>query len=324
MSAFARQVDVDTTIIHEAADWLVMMQSGEMGDEAQSAFMRWQTQSPAHISAWGRAEAMLQTFSDVPAQIGRSTLKQSINISRRKNLKILGIMCMAAPAIWALSRHGGLTEWTADYRTATGEQKTIDLEDGTRVVMNTASAINIAYTASVRNIVLLSGEILITTGKKHHGTDRPFTVTTPQGTARALGTRFTVREITDAQTRIDVFQGAVEISPVNSTQKWLVEQGGQMVYMASRADNTGAADAGNHFWEDGMLLAKSMRMDTLISELARYRKGVLRCDPAVADLIVSGAFPIGDTQKSLDLLRKTMPVSIRSRTAYWVIVGPIN
>jgi len=56
--------------------------------------------------------------------------------------------------------------------------------------------------------------------------------------------------------------------------------------------------------------------------LARYRRGVLRCDPAVADLRVSGAFPLADIDGSLRLLEKTLPVRISHVTPFWTTVAP--
>lgn len=63
-----------------------------------------------------------------------------------------------------------------------------------------------------------------------------------------------------------------------------------------------------------------MRLDALVAELSRYRGGVLRCDPAVGALRVSGAFPLRDTDASLALLAKTLPVRIGGITRYWTVV----
>ena len=54
----------------------------------------------------------------------------------------------------------------------------------------------------------------------------------------------------------------------------------------------------------------------------RYRPGLLRCDPAVAPLRVSGAFQLHDTDAVLAALPATLPVSVRYRTSYWVTIGP--
>src|SRR5690606_11580505 len=88
-------------------------------------------------------------------------------------------------------RHAHTAGWTADYRTATGEQRRSVLADGTQLQLNTASAVDVAYDANSRRLVLREGEILITTAPDPAG--RPFFVQTPQGIVQALGTRFSVR-----------------------------------------------------------------------------------------------------------------------------------
>jgi transmembrane sensor len=63
-----------------------------------------------------------------------------------------------------------------------------------------------------------------------------------------------------------------------------------------------------------------MPLGEWVAELGRYRRGVLRCDPAVAGLRVSGAFPLDDTDRALQLLADTFPVRHVWRTRYWVSV----
>ena len=72
----------------------------------------------------------------------------------------------------------------------------------------------------------------------------------------------------------------------------------------------------------GTLLAKDMPLGEVIAELARYRPGVLRCDPAVAGMPVSGALSLTDTDAALDLLARSLPLRIERRTRYWVSFGP--
>ncbi|HBD34979.1 MAG TPA: histidine kinase, partial [Cupriavidus sp.] len=57
-----------------------------------------------------------------------------------------------------------------------------------------------------------------------------------------------------------------------------------------------------------------------LAEVDRYRPGRLRCAPDVADLRVSGTFPIADTDRILDALRTALPVRIQFLTRYWTTV----
>lgn len=320
---FGQQANTHAAIIGEAADWLILLQCGEMTPEKQLAFTRWQTQSPAHEHVWQRAEGILGVFAIVPARIGRETFAAAAHMSRRRSLQILGVICVGGPLVWGAARQMHVDAWTADCQTATGEQQHIDLDDGTRVVLNTASAVNIAYTPTRREIKLVKGEILVTSGKDTSPVYRPLVVSTPQGTARALGTHFTVRQIDRTHTMVDVFEGAVEVTPVDAGRSWQVPTGGQLVFGTHGMTSTSAANSSHATWASGMLLVQSMRLDALVAELNRYRSGWLRCDPEVGSLLVSGAFPVRDTEHSLKLLLKTMPVTVRRLTDYWVSVGPL-
>ena len=94
----------------------------------------------------------------------------------------------------------------------------------------------------------------------------------------------------------------------------------QTVFDAGQVGAATDADAGQASWEHGMLAATNWRLADLVDELARYRRGFLRCDPAVADLRVSGAFPLHGIDAGLRLLEKTLPVRISRITPYWVSV----
>ncbi len=73
-------------------------------------------------------------------------------------------------------------------------------------------------------------------------------------------------------------------------------------------------------WTEGMIIASGMRLQDFLSELSRYRRGRLSCDPAIADLRVSGTYPLNDTDKILSALRKTLPIDVHFLTRYWVTV----
>jgi transmembrane sensor len=126
-----------------------------------------------------------------------------------------------------------------------------------------------------------------------------------------------------ASIRVAVFDGAVEIRPQDAGAAAVVLPAGQQtVFNAHAVEPQAAVDAGAASWEQGMLAVRNGRLADLVDELARYRRGVLRCDPAVADLRVSGAFPLADIDGSLRLLEKTLPVRISRVTPFWTTVAP--
>lgn len=72
-----------------------------------------------------------------------------------------------------------------------------------------------------------------------------------------------------------------------------------------------------------MLYAERMPLPDFVAELARYRPGILRCDPALAALTVSGAFQLDDTDAALRALAATLPLRVDTRSRYWVTLTPL-
>ncbi len=317
----------DTTLLKEAADWVMDLRYGGPAERDAEAFERWRQQSPAHGEAWARAEAVMGSFAQLPAGIGKNalgSLQQQQRTRRRRSLQLLGALLVAAPAGWLAWRQAPWQEWSADVATATGERRTLQLADGTQLVLNTATAVDIAFTATERRVHLRAGEILVTTGHADPSpTHRPFTVQTAQGSVQALGTRFSVRQLDGAQgtSRVAVFEQAVQVHTDSGATRTL-RAGEQADFTATAVQAAVPVDASAALWEQGMLLARGMRLADVLAEMARHRSGVLRCHPAVADLQVSGAIALGDTDMALALLERSLPVRVERLTKYWVTVGP--
>ncbi|MGH8487252.1 MAG: FecR domain-containing protein, partial [Pseudomonas sp.] len=167
---------------------------------------------------------------------------------------------------------------------------------------------------------LYRGEIMVQTASDLHA--RPFEVHTAEGRVRALGTRFSVRS-EEGSSQVSVLQHAVEIRPVDSPLLMLRMDAGQSVSFNQRQIGTAhPAAPGTGAWTQGMLTVIEWRLADFISELRRYRPGVLRCAEAIADLRLSGAFRIDDTDTILENLSASLPVNVRYLTRYWVSIEP--
>lgn len=315
---------IDPAILGEAADWLVQLQSGEATEEDHRRVQAWCQRSAQHAQAWQRAQAILGDFQTLPTPIAGETLRRLSHqgaLNRRQAMHRLGLLLLAAPAAWLAWRETPWQQWTADARTAVGEQRPLTLADGTRVLLNTDSAIDIRFDARQRRIDLLAGEILVASAADPATPPRPLLVRTLHGHAQALGTRFTVR-VDGPLTRVAVLEGAVEAQPLHGAGHLLLKAGERTEFDSAQVQPASPLDAGDLAWEHGMLLARDMRLADLLQELGRYRPGVLRCHPAVRELKVSGAFPLADSDASLRLLGDTLPVAIHGLTRYWVTVEP--
>lgn len=303
----------DNPLLDEAAEWLVALHAGAISTETRQAWMAWRARSPAHEHAWQRAERLMARLGDMPAALAMPALDRPR--ARRAALAKLAALLAVAPAAWGAWRWSDAEGWTADYRSATGERRDIRLDDGTRLTLNTGSAVDIRYDASQRTVLLRAGEIHIETA----GDARPFEVRTRDGVLRALGTRFNVRQ-QDDHTRLAVQEGAVRVT---TSQDLRVVQAGEQADVSARGIDAAPLDPAATAWTQGMLLADGQALGDVVAELARYRRGVVRCDPAVARLRVSGTFPLADTDRALAMLAATYPVAIASRLGgYWILVGP--
>lgn len=132
--------------------------------------------------------------------------------------------------------------------------------------------------------------------------------------------RLNVRQFND-HTQLTVFDGTVDIMP--SSYRGLplsVETARQVNFTRKGWDTPLAADTNSGAWADGVLVAAHMRLEDFLAELGRYRRGQLNCDPQVANLLLSGSYPLDDSERILDLLEVSLPVKVRRFTRYWVTV----
>lgn len=309
---------IDRRIAREAAGWFVRLQNRSACAAEHAAGAKWRAQHADHERAWQLAERFSDRAQQLAGGAERAALERPLGLERRQLLKILGALIVAAPL--GLAAHRGLPwrEWQADERTATGEQRTLQLPDGATIRLNTGSAVDIAYDDSVRRVRLIAGEMLVEAPRGH--ARQPFLVDTAEAQITLLGSRLLVRQFLHS-TYLAALEGAALVRPWQSTgDNSLVRlAAGQQTFVNSLAAEPSVALAQNRLdWLSGVLRAEKMRLDDFVAELARYRPGLLRCDPAVAGLLISGAFQLRDTDQILRALSQTLPVSIHYRTPYWV------
>jgi transmembrane sensor len=317
-------------VLDEAAEWLMRLHDSAATDADRRACERWRQGHPDHARAWARAELLMNKFGGLPSALAMPSLARPANaLGRRAAVGRLAALLAAVPAGWLGWQLAGERGWTAEHRTATGERRELRLADGTRLVLNTASAVDVRFDAAQRLVVLHAGEILVATAPDTAAVHRPFRVATGSGTMEALGTRFSVRKedgathiATHIATHVAVFEGAVRIAPRGAASR-VLSAGQQARFRADAIDAFTPADEAGVAWAQGMLLADGMRLADFAAELSRYRPGALQCDAAVANLRISGAFPLDDTDRVLRMLVSTYPVDAVTRLrGWWVTLVP--
>jgi transmembrane sensor len=309
---------VSAQVLDAAIAWQLSLDSGNAVE--REAFAKWHAAHEEHARAWRQLGMLDQRFS-VASGPARTALLQSRESIRRRVRKLgsglASIVAVIGLALFAGDRYLPIDYWLADQRTATGEQRILRLTDGTLINLNTHSAVDVRFDEKQRLIVLQEGEILVETG---HGDARPFIVETREGSMRALGTRFLVKR-EDEGTRLSVLKSAVAAHPESSPEEQILREGQQVLMRSNGLGPIIALNLGADAWTRGMLVVDNARLEDLVQELARYRRGHLGVTPEVADLRITGSFPLNDTEKALSALLPTLPVQIEQHTPWWVTVA---
>ncbi|UMZ12274.1 FecR domain-containing protein [Pseudomonas sp. MPFS] len=310
------QAPIDPAVVEQASEWLMLHWNGELDAAQREAFAAWQQADSEHRRAWQRLQQLQRTLGSVPEHSSHVLLAQPVDHQRRAALKVLGLLLVAGGSGYLVQ---GSQPWRAAFagqRTATGEIRHLTLDDGSLLELNSASAVDVLFSASERRIRLVQGEILLTSGHD----PRPLIVETPAGDIQALGTRFAVREL-DGGTRIDLYEGALRVSPRHAPALQL-NAGERLWFRADQVSARQPAQLNASSWSQGRLVAERQPLGQFVAELARYRPGILRCDEQVAGLLLTGVFPLADSDEVLAALERSLPVQVHRVTRYWVTLKP--
>ncbi|MCU0122293.1 FecR family protein [Pseudomonas sp. B2M1-30] len=322
--SLGRRAEPQPQVVKQAIHWLLRLRNNHGNSRLNHQCEQWRAEHHEHELAWQRVQTLqaelTHNLRSVPgAQVAFNTLENSAQgLGRRQALKLLSGALLMGSAAWLARDTAAWQQWSADYATATGERRAFQLPDGTRLELNTASAVDLDYTAQQRLIRLNRGEIIVTCGGADEGApfERPLRVQDRHGTYEPFNARFILRQEGDC-TRLSVTGGRVAIHSSHSAsidvlagQSYLVDR--HQARPAPPLDMEAGA------WIDGLIVTRNMRLADFLNEVARYRHGLLNCASQVADLRLSGVFRLEDTDKLLAILPQTLPVQVRYRTRWWV------
>ncbi|HEX8543017.1 MAG TPA: FecR domain-containing protein [Pseudomonas sp.] len=300
-------------VAEDAAYWLVLLESGAASDEDRAQLQRWREQCPSHEQTWQKAQGLRGRFSALPGELALASLDRPA-LGRRTVLKRTLIVAALLPGGWLLSQHAPVAAWRADLRTVAGERKELRLPDGSLLQLDTASAVNIDV--ATRSLALIEGELALNMAAN----TAAIAIETPAGRILANDAELCVR-LDGKGCRISVWRGSVDLFPQNGMSVRL--HGGQQTTMnASSVAPLHSFDTRQPGWREGVLSVENQPLGLFLAELSRYRPGVLRWEPALDALKVTGTFRLDDTDKILLLLAASLPVQVQTRTRYWVTLTP--
>ena len=298
--------------VRAAAQWLALLESGTANERDRANLQRWRDSCVSHEQAWQKAQALRQRFADLPSALALKSLDRP-DPGRRMALKrALGAVALV-PAAWLISRQLPLDVWRADLHTVTGERKQVQLADGSSLQLNTASAVDVDLQS--RRLKLIEGELSLKVPSAS-----PLTIQTKFGQIIVSQSEICVRQQARG-CRVSVYSGAVQLQPLRGPVLAL-RSGQQISLQATGVGPISPFDVLAPGWREGMLMAKNQPLGDFLRELGNYRPGVLRWEPELEALRVTGSFRLDDTDRVLALLAASLPLEVHSRTRYWVTLLP--
>lgn len=299
---------VPNGINQEAADWFARLDSGEITASEMERFERWRADQPAHATAFAKMEAAWEAMDadmlhPMPPVRGIRAGRRDRRIPHppRSRIRAWTGGAIAASLVCAVTFATDLPlRFRSDALTATGEVRSIALPDGSIATLDTATAI--AFDAQGRNVRLLKGQAAFRVAP-HAG--RPFSVTSGDIVATALGTRFIVRHLRD-ETDVAVTEHSVRMA--SNRQSVIVREGEFARY---RPDAIGAphgiVTADVDSWTRGRIRVVNRPLGEVVAELSRYHAGYIRLlGDDIARRPVSGTFDIGDPVAAIDTIQSTL------------------
>ena len=307
-------------VIDNATRWIVLLRSGHASEADWQAYRQWRAQDPRHEQLCAQLETRLGVFKVPIAQgVSGKVLQQALSTpgtSRRKLLQgALACTGVALGASLLVSQRTTLGELTADVSTGTAERRTVSLPDGSELFLNAKSAVDLDFSGPHRIVRLLDGELRV---KVAINPVTPFQLVTPQALIHVLGSDLTVRE-REGQGLVVALKGALQIAR-QGLETLQLQTGHEVSYDRYGFSPVRVMSLGAAAWVDGLLEVRDVPLAQIIEALRPYRGGVLRIDPAVAELRVSGMFRLDKTEQVLDTLARTLPIQVLRRSDYWVTV----
>jgi transmembrane sensor len=296
-----------------AAEWFAMRLGGT-DTKLDRQFNAWLAEDPAHREEYALCEITWEVSQDAAREIpqpNRAWLDDGAALGRRAAMFAVAAAALAA-VVWF---------WppaTLDFATAAGEQRTLVLEDGSRITLNTRTRIGVRFERHAREIILEGGEAFF---EVSHDASRPFTVRTPIGSTRAVGTRFNVY-LEERRLSVTIADGSVLVDGPSAGNGVLVGAGSRAELRAgtARAVVEPADLPAALGWMSRRLEANNALLADVLRDFSRYiRLPVRAATPAIAELRVSAVLRTGDLEALQATLKDAFGLEIERRGGEYLV-----
>jgi len=256
----------------------------------------------------------------------------------------MGSGVLAACAALLLLFLGGWLYWRdPGLATRAGEQRSLTLEDGTRVYLNTASRMHVRYDRMFRRVELDDGEAFFEVAKH---ADWPFVVIAGGRQVVARGTAFLVRR-DDERVAVTLVEGKVTVAPAGEAVASGAPAGAPLPSTSQPAPAAGAKDQltlspgqrvtfaghdapkldqpsleGVTAWQRGQVVLDHTPLADAVAEMNRYSDIKLKIeDPAARRAEVTGIFRTGDSEYFAQAVSETYQLRVASRGREIILSG---
>ncbi|MBI5380701.1 MAG: FecR domain-containing protein [Opitutae bacterium] len=320
-----------------AAEWLGASEGGLTSAQA-AELDAWLRADPRHAAAYAQLQATSRAL-DRLAELRPAGGEPDPDLPLRPRARKLAWfpVALAAAAAVAVAYVGWWRTPAAPAAfaqtavTAVGQWREMNLPDGSRIALNTDSAVAVNYTATERQVQLTRGEALFTVAKNPA---RPFVVNAAGVAVRAVGTAFDVRLraeavevlVTEGRVRVDDAPRGRSLLPATTADTPLLEAGQRVVIATSRATESAPAPAAavapvaasetarRLAWQQRRLEFDPERLQTVVEEFNRYnRHKLVVADAETGALLVGGSFLADDTATFVHLLETGFGVTAERR-----------
>jgi transmembrane sensor len=318
----------------QAAAWLLRTREG-LSLAQQAEFDQWLQSHPAHNHAWVRMQQTWRSLDqlraediqrlrdmDAPrsnaahARRGRPPSSRGTHAAIRRRAYAMAAMLSLIALVGVVGWHAWQAPvFTAQYDTARGQQRQIELPEGSHIVLDTDSHIEVTLYRDHRDVRLLGGQAMFEVA---HDAARPFQVDAAVARVTVLGTRFAVRRTTSGLASqgvsVAVEQGHVRVQGMGSTPETAELLAGQGISSDDRGQ-LGSVHSNPHkvaMWRDTRVSFNDTPLAVALAEFERYGDTRLVIDdPVVASMRITGSFDLKQPASFANALIHTLPLRLR-------------
>jgi transmembrane sensor len=303
----------------QARHWVRLLSSDEIKSWDYHAFRRWLAMSESHQAAFDEAKQRWDVLKSAVGELLHTRPevaayhhKKMAGPDKGRRVFIGAAVGMAALAGIEVVRSpfdlGSVLEgWNADYQTATGEQKTVDVTQSVQVTLNTQTRLRKqTLNENIVGLELVSGEAAINVA----GKGGAFAVSAGTGRCTVNAGQFEMRYL-DGKVRVACIEGVVQVAHPAGLRTLQARQ--QAVYSATAISDVNGVDVESvNAWRKGELLFHEIRLTDAITEINRYRSGrVVLLNSAAGNRLVSGRFSVTSLDLALSQLQLTFNLHAR-------------